>query len=235
MNDLATYPVPGRDPLFNERVAAHEAGHCLASRLVGSNIHSVTICPDADRGFEGRCRRSGPPSPLSLNLDAVTSCLDNETVEIIEICALLEKLTPEIGSGRVESSEFITRATTNAIELVAGEAAELLLYPNLAPLGAVHDHTDARAFAGVAVASSAAVPALLAYAQAEAAGLLLANIGILRALAAALAATGTLDGDEVDRIISETLAAEALAIERRRRDDWQRRQASAARFADREH
>jgi hypothetical protein len=83
----------------------------------------------------------------------------------------------------------------------------------------------------VAVAHASAVPAFLAYAQAEATGLLAANIGILRALAGALVVHGTLDGDAVDRIIVETLAVEAIEAERETRRKWQRILDSAARFA----
>jgi hypothetical protein len=177
----------------------------------------VTVIPGA--GFEDRCTRSGPPS--SLNLD---DGIDHETIEIVSICELLEKLTPEIGSGRVESAEYITRANTNCVELVAGECAEMILHPESPPLDAVHDHTEARAFARVACAMPSAVTALIAYAEAEAKGLLLENIGCLRALVAALDVRGTLCRDEVDEIIVATLAAEGIAIEKRRRDDWQRRQ-----------
>jgi hypothetical protein len=167
--NVETY-APGRSAEYNQRIASRECGHALAARCLGSNVFAVTICPDADHGYEGRCTRSGPPS--SLNLD---DAVHDESLQVISTCELLEKLTPEIGSGRVESSEYCLRAQTNCVELLAGECAELILHPESPPLSAVHDHTEARAFAGVACASSAAVPALLEYCRAEARGLLLAT------------------------------------------------------------
>jgi hypothetical protein len=40
----------------------------------------------------------------------------------------------------------------------------------------------------------------------------------------------TLDGDEIDKIISDLQAAKALAIERHRRVDWRKRELSATSF-----
>jgi hypothetical protein len=40
----------------------------------------------------------------------------------------------------------------------------------------------------------------------------------------------TLDGAEIDKIISDVEAGKALAIERRRRADWRKREVAASRF-----
>jgi hypothetical protein len=124
---LDVYPVPGRSPEYNRRVAGHEIGHAFCARALGSNVHYVTILPGS--GYEGRCVRSGPPSQLNLD-----ESREGETNEIIDICSRLEKLTPEIGSGRVESAEFYIRAQTLCIELVGGRVAEQILHPDRPPL-----------------------------------------------------------------------------------------------------
>src|SRR6202043_2340275 len=96
------YPVPGRSELRNRQIAAHEIGHALTTRALGDTVWSVTIIPDrGPNGFEGRCIRSGPPSDLTLSETSM-----KKTEEILTVCERLEKLTPEIGSARSESSEY---------------------------------------------------------------------------------------------------------------------------------
>jgi hypothetical protein len=139
-------------------------------------------------------------------------------------------MTPEVGSSRVADAEYVMRAQCVITELLGGECAELILHPECPVLGATHDHVEAAAFARVAVASPTAVDALLAYCEAEARGLLLANLAVLHALVAALIERGTLVSDEIDTIIHAAISAETLASEKVHRRDWQLRQTSAARF-----
>jgi hypothetical protein len=220
------YPVPNRSPEYNGRVAAHEVGHAFLARALGSNVHSVTIVPGL--GYEGRCMRSGPPSQLNLDENP-----EAETQEVVDVCARLEKLTPEIGSGRVESAEFYVRAQINCTELVGGRACELLLYPDLPPLPAEHDHIEARAFAAVACAAPPAIGALIAYAEAEASALLEANLPVVLALVEVIIERGMLTGAEVDEVIAAAVAQKTRDEERSRRIEWARVQQSAANFAAR--
>jgi hypothetical protein len=97
-------------------------------------------------------------------------------------------------------------------------------------LGTAHDHVEADAFAKIAVAASPAVASLIEYCKSEARGLLEQNIDIARTLVAALIEKGTLLTDEIDAIISATVVARSLEKERRRRDDWHQRRASAEQF-----
>jgi hypothetical protein len=215
------YPVPGRTPEMNHRIAGHEIGHAFTSRCLGSHVHFVTIIPHG--GFAGRCVRSGPPSELTL-----TDRPENKTDEILSLCERLQRLTPELGSDRVDSSEYYIRAQNNIIEAVAGECAELILHPELPSLGAVHDFVLAAAFGRIAVAAQPAVVALIEYCSAEATALLRTNLDIVNALVAALVERGTLSGSEVDAIISHEVAMRSIRLEHARREDWQRRIASAA-------
>jgi hypothetical protein len=224
-NDI-NYPVPGRSELRNLRIAGHEIGHAFVSRALGDTVHAVTIVPDRwPNGFEGRCVRSGPITELTLAENG-----PDKTDQIVDICERLEKLTPELGCARVESSEYYIRAQNNIVELVAAECAELILHPDLPSLGAVHDFTEANAFARVAVAAKPAVRALVEYCKAEATALLTANIDIVNALVEALIEHGTLSGEQVDEIIAHGIALRSIRLECQRRHDWQRRQQSAAAF-----
>jgi hypothetical protein len=114
---MVDYPVPGRSPLRNRRIAAHEIGHTFVARCLGDYVHAVTIVPDqGPNGFEGRCVRSGPVNQLTLSEN-----MESKTVDIVDICARLERLAPEIGTPRLESSEYISHCHDNIIELLAAE------------------------------------------------------------------------------------------------------------------
>ena len=226
MADDIGYPVPNRTPIRNRQIAGHEIGHCFTARALGDFVHFVTIIPDlTPGGFAGRTVRSGPPSELTL-----TDCPEIKTDQILSICERLERLTPEIGSPRMESAEFYQRALNNVIELVAGDAAELILHPDLSSLGAVHDFVEADAFARVAVVGQPAVMALVEYCRAEATALLTANIDVVNALVEALIESGTLTGEQVDEIISNCITVRSMAAERQRRVDWKQRESNAATF-----
>jgi hypothetical protein len=222
--DAGQYPVPGRSAERNRRISAHEAGHCFLARALGSTVHSVTIIPG--QGYEGRCTRSGPPSQLNLDENP-----EAKTDEIVDVCEQLERMAPEVGSGRVADSEAVVRAQSLIIELLGGEVAERILHPDCPSLGAKHDFVEANAFARIAVAASPAVAALLAYCEAEAKALILANIEIVHALVEALIERGILTGDEIDAIIAREVAAKALANERARRVAWRIVEKNAADFA----
>jgi hypothetical protein len=187
-------------------------------------VHSVSVVPGD--GFEGRCVRSGPPSQLNLDENP-----EAETDEIVDVCQRLAEMTPELGTGRVESSELYIRAQTVVIELVGGRIAELILHPELPALGSVHDDIEASAFARVACAAPPAVKALIEYCEAEATALLKSNLGIVRALVDALIERGTLTGAEVDAVIERAVAEKALADERARRAAWKIVEKNAADFA----
>jgi hypothetical protein len=221
------YPVPGRSELRNRRIAAHEIGHALVTRALGDSCWSVTIIPGD--GFEGKCVRSGPPSDLTLKEHSGEN-YEDKTAEILSVCERLEKLTPELGSPRSESSEYYIRSQNNVIALVAGECAEALLHPDLPSLGAKHDFVEADAFARVAVAAQPAVKALVAYCSCEATALLTASRDMVDALVEALIEAGELSGERVDEIISNCVTARSAEMERQRRGDWKTREASAAEF-----
>jgi hypothetical protein len=154
----------------------------------------------------------------------------DKTEEILTVCERLEKLTPELGSVRSESSEYYIRSQNNVIALVAGECAESLLYPDLPSLGATHDFVEADAFARVAVAAQPAVKALVAYCRAEATALLTANRDMVDALVEALIEVGELSGERVDEIISECVSVRSAETERQRRIGWKTCENNAAIF-----
>jgi hypothetical protein len=227
MTENMFYPVPGRSAERNRRIAIHEvAGHALVSRALGDTVHLVSII--RGNGYEGHCTRSGPVSSLTFE-DNDEPALQPE--QIIGICERLEALgTPELGTSRISTAENYIRGMNNIIALVAGEAAEIVLCPDLPPLGTQHDFDEAKAFAKITVIAKPAVAAMIEYAKAESRAIISENLDIAHALVEALIDAGELSGEQVDTIIADAIAARAVKAEKIRRKDWNARQRSADRF-----
>jgi hypothetical protein len=205
---------------LNRRIVTHEIGHCYAAKALGSFVELVTAVPNGE--FAGRCVRRGAATSSSLNLvdDRKPPATAPTTEQMVTICATIG--APGIGTPRVEWAEETQRAMINIVELVAARVCERIFYPEHEPLPADHDLAEARALASV-IASPQAVPALLAYAEAEAEALIRAHLGVVSALIDALVEHehGTLTGDEVDLVIARAVVARGLAEEHERRRAWQ--------------
>ena len=216
------YPVPGRGDLLNLRIASHETVHCFLARILGNSVWSMTLIPGG--GFEGRVIRSGPKT--AHDFDST-----NQTQEIIDVCALLEGIAPEIGTPRIDDANVIVIGQSNIIELVGGLVAEKVLHPDNDDLGCLHDYREAIAFGWVCCAGGAeAVEALVKYCESEAEALIRQNLDIVLAIRAALVSSGELSGERVDEIISDCITARSVKAEQGRRADWQRRQDNAKAF-----
>jgi hypothetical protein len=216
------YPVPGRTPEYNRRIAIHESGHAYVAKCLGTELRSVSIIPGD--GFEGRCLSKAYQSSFY-------EAPEDKTVEIVDLCERTQRLMPELGTGRVEAAEFYQRATVLCIELVAGTLAEQILHPQDEPLPTIHDQIEAAAFASLAVSSPRAIPAFLEYAKGEAAALINDHPGVVLAIADALVEHGILTAEQVDAVIEIAIARERLNIENERRKRWAGVKISAARFA----
>jgi ATP-dependent Zn protease len=128
--------------------------------------------------------------------------------------------------------EGIARAMINTIELVAGRVGERVFFPDREPLPAESDFIEATAFASVISSSLSSASALVSFAEAEAEALIRAHMGVVEAIADAMAEQGTLDGEQVDQIISDAVAAGMLAAERKRRREMQARAERAEKFKE---
>jgi hypothetical protein len=217
--DMPDYPVPGRDALTNARISAHEIGHCIIARLLGSHVQLVEIIPHGI--FSGRCIRTGFASSLAL--------FDEKKAEtprdLIEICTKVGPPPP--GASRVELAEPIMRVQVLVTELVAGSIAERVMHPDLLPLNAEHDKLEARALAATCASN---VDALLIFCSAEAESLIRAYVDVVETLVGALLEKGRLFGEEIDRIIADTISKRQVAAEHARREQWRRIEQNAAMF-----
>lgn len=153
--------------------------------------------------------------------------------EVVSICERLEHLAPELGSGRTADSAQVIAGQSMVIELLAGSAAEEILFPHEKSLGAKHDQVEAHAIARICVAAQPATKHLIQYCYAEARALIRTNIDIVEFLVAALIEFGTLDNTEIDTIIAAGMTARAVKKEHKRHDDWRERQHNAAAFLKR--
>jgi len=114
-------------------------------------------------------------------------------------------------------------------ELVAGtEAGRIALDGE--PWFAVDDEQKAFAYASLVTSSPASAAAFIDFARVEATELLTGSKHILRTLADELRIKRTMDGAGIDSCIEQAVVAKLIDDEKRRRHDWQQRQASAASF-----
>jgi hypothetical protein len=224
LDGVGQYPVPGRSAEYNRRIAGHEIGHAWVMRVLSDAPISFVTIARRD-GFGGQA--------CGANYEESYRNLEDQTGTILDGCARIERLTPGLGSNRIESAELYIQAQTMVIELVAGSIAERILFPDFPPLRAEHDKIEARAVAAIACASPRSVDAMLAWAEAEAENLIRDNLNVVLALVDALvdSKTGKLTGVEVDVVIEAAIARETQRIETERRAEWAKAITNAAEFS----
>jgi hypothetical protein len=199
----------------DERIALHEiGGHALIGRLLGREIGGVTCEPGSDFGG----LTWGPKHDRSAKFSSPDAA---------SICAIIGSSMPGPGEPRTEIADIYLHVHSCVIELVAGSVAESLFLPG-EPWPAVSDRAQERALASLICSSPDAVEAFVDFCMVEAAALLRPRESIVRALTKELLIRRTMTGAEVDQVIAVAVAAKAAEGERQRRDDWRRRETSAA-------
>jgi ATP-dependent Zn protease len=136
---------------------------------------------------------------------------------------------PGPGESRDGVADVFMHVHTRVIELVAGSVAEALFLLG-EPWPADSDRAQERALAALICSSPESIEAFIDFCMAEAAALLRPREHILRALTAELLVRRTMNGDQVDEIITAAAAAKAAADERERRAAWAQTCANAAKF-----
>jgi hypothetical protein len=136
---------------------------------------------------------------------------------------------PQPGEDRGAVSDVFGNVYAHRIELMAGRAAE---HMNLdeEPVAPADDLRQARELAMLICSSEEAIESFIAHCDVAAWDLLMPYGDVVIALSTVLRIKRTLDGAEIDRIISDVQARKALAIERQRRADWRKRELAASRF-----
>jgi hypothetical protein len=208
----------GRTEEQDQRIAVHEAGHAIAARLLGHEVGGVTATPDPARGYEGLCWGVGHAEAFTEGRGDATDVRD-----------ALRPMMPQAGEDRSFFSDVFENVHAQCIELMAGRAAERMLLEG-DPVAPADDLRQARELAMLICTSEEAIETLIAHCDVAARDLLLSYGDVVIVLSTVLRIKRTLDGAEIDEIISDVQARNALAAERRRRADWRKRELAASGF-----
>jgi len=113
-------------------------------------------------------------------------------------------------------------------ELMAGEVGERLVLGSADP--ARDDRRQARELARLICKSEASVNRFIAFCEQQAADMLAPHAMAVMSLQIILRMRRDMSGEELDQALGTVLANIELAVERRRRAEWRRRELSASSF-----
>jgi hypothetical protein len=211
-------PPDARSPAMHKRVSIHEAGHVAIFRYYDLPVAGATIvakpgCYDGLTWHEDlAAARSTEPSDYSA----------------IKVTERLRRDLP--GPGEAYDGALFADIETQLISLMAGPAAEAVVFEDESPMLMASDVGAAHAIARVVCRSETSCAALIEHAYQESVTLCREHKPVIVALATALSDKKTLFGSEIDLIISQTLAVESIKAEHARRRQWSLIEQNAAMF-----
>jgi hypothetical protein len=198
--------VLGRTEEEDERIAVHEAGHVVAGRLLGHEIGGVTVTPA--NNYDGLCWGVGH-----------TQAFAQGRGDASDVREVLAPLMPKPGEDRSSVSDVFANVHAQCIELMAGRAAERMLLGDAAPPSG--DLRQSRELSLLICSSEEAIATFIAHCDVAARDLLLPYGDVVMTLSIVLRIKRTLEGPEIDKIISDVQARKGAAIEGKRRKQWQ--------------
>jgi hypothetical protein len=201
----------------DQRIARHEAAHLTVGRVLGAAFGGATINADLDLGYGGLCW--GPNFQSRFAGDTSTSTIE----QIVD-------LMPGDGDTRDDTAVIYQHVFNRIVELTAGSEAEKLQFGDNWP--ATDDRQQERQLAGLIFSSPEAQRVFIEACRAEARAILQRHQDVVDALATALVEHRTLDGTQIDEVISRTVVARQLAQEYERRRKWREVKANADKFAE---
>jgi hypothetical protein len=179
----------GRTEDEDERVAVHEAGHAVAGRLLGHEIGGVTVTPA--NGYEGLCWGVGH-----------TQAFAQGRGDASDVRGALAPMMPKPGEDRISISDVFANVHAHCIELAAGRAAERMLL-EAEPAPPADDLRQSRELTLLICSSEEAIETFIAHCDVAARDLLLPYGDVVMTLSIVLRIKRTLDGGEIDKIISD--------------------------------
>lgn len=191
------------------RVAIHESGHAVCARLLGHTVGGVTVDPDPVRGSQGLCWGIGHSEAFAAGRGDASGVRE-----------ALAPMMPKAGEDSRSVSDVFASVYAHAIELMAGRAAERILLDG-EPVPPVDDLRQARELALLICKSEDAIGTFIAHCEIAARDLLIPHADILMVASIVLRIKRTLDGAEIDKIIRDVVARNALENEHLRRKQWQ--------------
>ena len=161
--------------------------------------------PDPVRGYEGLCWGVGH-----------TEAFAEGRGDASDVREVLAPLMPTPGEDASSVSDVFSNVYGHCVELAAGRAAESLFFKDDAPPAG----DDLRR---LFCKSEQAIETFIAHCDVAARDLLMPYGYVMMTLSIVLRIKRTLDGPEIDEIISDVQARMAAGDERHRRNDWRNR------------
>ena len=144
--------------------------------------------------------------------------------DVERICSRVREMVPPPGASREWAAIWFLHARDEVVIKLAGLVGERLRYGHEFTRDApgACDVVEAHALAETLVVAPEAVEELLRYCQTEAEAVVRKHWSSVEAVAAALEQCSTLSAAEIEGYIAVGVAADALAQEKRRREEWTR-------------
>jgi hypothetical protein len=210
----------GRSEEEDQSVACHEAAHCLAWLLLNSDasrkIAGVTITPGDT--YEGRVWGERQIKTYAAG-----------DIDATDVRGVLEPLMPGAGENRANVADVFASTYSQVIEYVSGRIGQEM-FGDGSTSGASDDYRQARELAALFCKSPRAVESFVKHCEDAARDLLAPYWYVLIALSVVLKIKRTLTGDEVIRVVADTVARFELAAEQARRRRWLERVDNAGWF-----
>lgn len=206
----------GRTEEHDHRLAVHEAAHSICARLFGHTLGGATVDPGPGYGGLVWRQRCVPAS--------AEDCGDASDVR-----ECFSPLMPKAGEDHSAFADIYGNTYIRIIELLSGRAGERMLIDG-EPAWPADDLRQARELALLFCKSEEAIETFIAHCDVAARDLLMPYRDVVIALSTVLRTKRTLNGAEIDQIISDVEARKALAAEHRRRAEWRKAEVEAERF-----
>jgi hypothetical protein len=189
----------GRTFEQDQRVAYHELGHAICSRLTTGEcaVSSVTITPSEN--YEGQCRGIRREAFVKNGVTQV------EVADAAHIRAILQPMMPKVGEDRGDKADVYQNVLDACTQLMAGEAAEELLSGE-ATLAADDRRQVTELAALLPCRSPEAVTFFIEFCKRQARDLLSAHITLLMSLSIVLRIRREMTETELDEAIAIVLA-----------------------------
>jgi hypothetical protein len=213
----------------NWRTAVHEASHICASRFQNLDVAGSTLVEGPD--YQGLTWSPGSKRALRGKAAYDSDGSDAHDAVAIRVADNVSKFMT--GAGEDAVPEIYSVLQAHVIDLMAGGAGEMVFLGDAPPMFMASDVLSANALAGIICRSPASRASFLEFCYQEALVIIEANKPVVIALANALIdhPESTLNANEIDQCIADTLDREARQAECERRASWAIVMQSAADFA----
>jgi hypothetical protein len=202
------------------RTAVHESGHVLCEKYLGFEVSGSTVAEGP--GYSGMTW--GPESLRAKRGKAACDDAGNDAFDsvAVQVAENISQYMPGPGETRDGVHDIFSTVQGRVIGMMGGGAAEMAILGDSPPRFIESDVYSANAIAGIVCRTDASRAAFIEHCYQEALAIIEENKPVVLALAQALIdhPERTLTAAEIDAVIAQTLACQALAAEQARRAAW---------------